>query len=107
VVGADPAVALPSSLMRGVGECSCRVFRHGSEHGALLPVLGVHGLPGHTERVSDLFPGPTLIPGRFDLPGLDLFRQPAQCSNRPQTDCRVGGPELCRDIITHHTVSLA
>ena len=39
--------------------------------------------------------------------GLDTFREPAQRSDRPQPNGRVGGPEVGLDLTPRHIVSLA
>jgi len=107
VVGADPAVASPGGLVCGVCQHRVCVFGQGSEHDALLPVFGVHGLSGYAERVADLLPGPALFSGCPDLLGLDLFRQSAQSLDRPKPDGGIGRLELRDHILTHHAVSLS
>ena len=66
------------------------------EHDRSPSVLRVHRLAGHAERIADLFPGPSLLPGERDRGRFHAFGHPVQGSHGPQPDGGVVRPQTCR-----------
>jgi hypothetical protein len=71
-----------------------------------LAVLGVHRLAGDAECVSDLLPGPALLPGVGDRGRLDLLSEPVQGADRAEPHRRIAGPDPAAEITCVHLASV-
>ncbi len=67
------------------------------------------GLPGDTERIGDLLPGPTQVPRPIDVQRFEIFAQPFKRSDGLKAFSRVisttGGSG--QDIYSNHVVSIS
>lgn len=66
----------------------------------------MHRLPGHTQRIPDLLPGPTLFPRPGHRHRLDLLRQPMQRTHSTQPDSGLLRTDALREFAQFHYVSL-